>query len=117
MAHQEPPLGELETSISSEVVRIYLDSFGKGPLRSDTYLNGHVITTLLREVFTPAEKLLAGDGKAETVLATRIQWQRLTAPEFKARVEVLTGRIVKTTISGFDIDNDFATEVFVLEPV
>ena len=116
MAHQELPLDSVETRISEQVVRIYLDTFGKGPLHSTTFVNGDVITTLLREVFTPAEKWMVSEGKIETVLTTRMHWQRVTDSRFRAEVAEVTGRNVISAISGFDAERDLASEVFVLEP-
>lgn len=116
VAHQDLPLESLGTRISEQVVRIYLDTFGKGPLHSTTFVNGDVITTLLREVFTPAEKFMVGEGKIETVLATRMHWQRVTESRFKADIARVTGRNVASAVSGFNPERDLASEVFVLEP-
>lgn len=102
--------------ISDAVERLYLDRFGKGPLRTDTFLHGDVITTLLRDVFTPVEKALIDDGRSDSVLSNRIQWQSATDALFRSAVAQATGRDVLAAISGFDAAHDLATEVFVLAP-
>ena len=116
MAHKELPHDSVEARVSEQVVRIYLDTFGKGPLHSTTFVNGDVITTLLREVFTPAEKFMVDEGKVETVLTTRMHWQRVTDSRFRAEVGGITGRNVLSAVSGFNAEGDLASEVFVLEP-
>ena len=102
--------------ISNDVERLYLDKFGKGPLNTTTFMNGDVITTLLRGVFTPAERSMIEGNQADSVLATRVQWQRATDAMFRAAIGEATGRRVVAAISGFDLAHDLASEVFVLAP-
>lgn len=101
--------------ISESVARLYLDTFGKGPLHTETFLNGDVVTTLLRDVFTVAENLLVDRGKVNSVLATRMEWQSATDERFRSAVACETGRRVIAAVSGFDPVNDLASEVFLLE--
>ena len=106
----------LETAISDAVSRLYLDKFGKGPLHSQTFVNGDVVTTVMRDVFTVAEQALIGDGRSDSVLATRMLWQHATDAAFKAAIEAVTGRPVLTVVSGYELADGVATEVFVLAP-
>ncbi len=105
---------QVAARISDDVARLYLDTFGKGPLHTETFINGDVVTTLLREVFTVAEKMLVDNGKVDAVLATRMQWQGATDQSFRSSVTDATGRRVIAAVSGFDAVNDMASEVFVL---
>ena len=102
--------------ISEDIARLYLETFGKGPMRVETYLNQDVVTTVLHEVFTVAEKLMVEEGKLDSVLSTRMHWQRVTDARFRACIGAATGRHVIAAVSGFDPVHDFASEVFVLEP-
>ena len=52
-------------------------------------------------------------GKAESVMVTRMAWQNATDAMFKEVVEVATGRSVLSAISGFEVDQELATEVFI----
>ncbi|MEP6955030.1 MAG: hypothetical protein ABI950_13305, partial [Solirubrobacteraceae bacterium] len=63
-----------------------------------------------------AERALIGGGRADGVLTTRVLWQRATEQDFKTKVSEACGRTVLTVVSGFAIDDDVATEVFVLAP-
>lgn len=83
----------------------------------ETFINGDVVTTLMRDVFTVAERSMIGAGMGDSVLSTRMRWQDATTATFKADVSAATGREVLTVISGFELDEEIATEVFLLAPV
>ncbi len=102
--------------VSEAVAGLYLEKFGRGPLQTKTFIHGDVVVTLLADVFTPAEKALAGAGKADDVLRLRMLWQHSTDELFRAKVSDITRREVLTAISGFDLRHDMASEVFVLVP-
>jgi uncharacterized protein YbcI len=102
--------------VSDVISRLYLDKFGKGPLRTETAICGDLVVTLLRDVYTPAEKAMIAAGKQDSVLTTRMLWQHSTDLLFKAGVARATGREVLVAISGFELDHDMASEVFVLAP-
>ena len=102
--------------VSAAVERLYLDKYGKGPLHTETFVNGDVITTVLRNVFTPVEKAMVEDGRNDSVLVNRMQWQSATDETFRSVVGEAMGRGVLAAISGFDAVHDIATEVFVLAP-
>lgn len=115
---RQPSVSDASTAsaVSAAVERLYLDRYGKGPLHTETFVNGDVITTLLRDVFTPVEKAMVDDGRHDSVLVTRMQWQSATDSLFRKAVAEVTGRGVLAAVSGFDPVHDLATEVFVLAP-
>ena len=47
----------------------------------------------------------------------RMMFQYATETKFRAAVEEATGRKVKAFMSGVDVNQDIACEVFVLEPL
>jgi len=104
------------TRVSDAIARLYLDKFGKGPLRAETVIYGDFVMTLLRDVYTPAEKAMIVAGKQDSVLTTRMLWQHSTDLLFKASVARVIGREVLVAISGFELEHDMASEVFVLAP-
>lgn len=110
------PETELELDISDAVSRLYLDTFGKGPLHVVTVVAGDLVTSVAREVLTVAEHALIAGGRSDSVLTTRMLWQHATDATFKAAIEEATGRRVLTVISGFELDDDVGTEVFLLAP-
>ena len=74
------------------------------------------MVTVLRAILTPGEKMMVEDGRWESVLLSRILWQDATDEAFRESVARLVKRPVLTAISGFELRNDMATEVFVLAP-
>ena len=111
-----PTGNAVPAKVSAAVERLYLDRYGKGPLHTETFINGDVITTILRDVFTPVEKAMVDDGRTDSVLQNRLQWQSATDGMFRSVVGEATGRGVLAAVSGFDAVHDLATEVFVLAP-
>jgi uncharacterized protein YbcI len=105
------------TRVSDVISRLYLDKFGKGPLRAETVIYGDFVMTLLRDVYTPAEKAMIDAGRQDSVLTTRMLWQHSTDLLFKAGVAHVIGREVLVAISGFELEHDMASEVFVLAPL
>ena len=103
-------------AVSEAVSRLFLEKFGKGPLHAETFVNGDVAVTVMRDVFTVAERTMIADGKGENVLTTRMLWQQATDAMFKDAVSKATGRPVLTVVSGFELNDEMATEVFVLGP-
>lgn len=102
-------------AVSEAVSRLFLDKLGKGPVHAETFVNGDVVLTLMRDVFTVAERSLIADGREDSVLTTRMLWQHATEDMFKDAVGEATGRLVLTVVSGYELNDETATEVFVLE--
>ena len=100
--------------MSETVSRLFLDKFGKGPVRAETFVHADVMVTVMRDVFTVAERTMIADGNGENVLTNRMLWQQATEEMFKDAVGEVTGRPVLTVISGFELKDEIATEVFML---
>lgn len=105
-----------QTAISDAVSRLFLEKFGKGPMHVETLLIGDVALALMRDVLTVAERTLLAQGSQDVVLTTRMLWQRATEDMFRQEISQATGRLVLNVISGFDLDHDLASEVFVFAP-
>ncbi len=111
------PADPMAIRVSDMISRLYLDRFGKGPLRAETVICGDLVVTLLGGVSTLAERGMIEAGKQDSVLATRMLWQQSTNLLFKAGVTRVTGREVLVAISGYELDHDMASEVSVLAPL
>jgi uncharacterized protein YbcI len=105
-------------AISDEMVKLYKDQFGRGPNRVRTYwCSDDVLTTVLEETLTPAERSLAALGEHQRLRDTRMFFQYATVRDFCEPVERLTGRTVRAFISGIDTEVDgLAIETFILYP-
>jgi uncharacterized protein YbcI len=115
--HRDHPTdGQVAAAISTAVVHALGEYTGRGPTKARTYLNRDVITVLLRDTLSKAERRLVSDGNAPTVLQTREIFQQMMREELVASVEGLTGRTVMAFMSANHIDPDIGVETFVLEP-
>jgi uncharacterized protein YbcI len=105
-------------AISDEMVGLYKEQFGRGPTRVRTYwCSDDLLTTVLEDTLTPAERNLAELGEHQRLRDTRMFFQYATLREFCEPVERLTGRTVKAFISGIDTAVDgLSIETFILHP-
>jgi uncharacterized protein YbcI len=117
MAIPPAPQDSTCSLVSDAVSALYLEKFGRGPLQAKTFIHDDMVVTVLNDVFTPAEKALAQAGKPDSVLTLRMHWQHSTDELFRASVSQITDRVVLAAISGFNLEHDIASEVFVLAPV
>jgi uncharacterized protein YbcI len=110
--------GSLLLAISNEMVRIFKDQFGRGPTKvRSTWAGPDVLTVVLEDTLTPAERNLVKMGEHERLRETRSFFQYASVREFCEPVERLTGRKVRAFISGIDTEaNGLAVETFVLHP-
>jgi uncharacterized protein YbcI len=107
--------GELNAALASAVVGIYRTHLGRGPSSACTFHNDDVVTVVMREVMTNAEKTLALNGNGIEVRHMRRLFQETMETDFRAAVERLTDRKVVAFISGNHVDPDIAVETFILD--
>jgi uncharacterized protein YbcI len=119
---QQPTEAEATTSalmeISNSVTRIFKDQFGRGPTRTRAYWAGRdVITVVLEDTLTPAERNLAKMGEHQRLRDIRMFFQYATIRGFCEPVERVTGRKVRAFCSALDTEVDgLSVETFVLHP-
>jgi uncharacterized protein YbcI len=99
--------------ISREIVRIHARYYGRGPTKAKTVWRDEIVTCVLQDIFTKAERLLVESGRFEQVRAHRVAFQDEVEPLFRNCVEAATGRRVESFLSQVSIDGA-ASEVFVL---
>src|SRR4051812_5174670 len=107
-------LGEIRATISSEIVRLQAEYYGKGPTKAKTYIVEDLVVVVLEESFTRAEKTLAERGEREAIQHIRRRFQQQMKENFSSIVEQATGRRVRVFLSETDIDHDVSVEVFLL---
>ena len=113
---REASHGPLVADISTEVVRLVRQHFGKGPMQARTIWSDDVVVTLLRGGFTQAERTLLEAGEAQVVDQARRAMQKVFEREMRAAVERITGRQVEAFLSANHHDPDISVEMFVLRP-
>jgi uncharacterized protein YbcI len=109
--------GSLRQDISTALVGIYKEHFGKGPTRCRTYLEPDLVVVILGEGYTASEQTLFEAGRWYEVRNARQIWQDTMQELFVSTIEELTGRTVAAFLSANRQDPDLAVELFVLEPL
>jgi uncharacterized protein YbcI len=104
--------------ISNEIVRLYKEQFGRGPTHARTNWAGpDTIITTLENTLTRAERNLVAMGEHQRLRDTRMFFQYATVQGFCEPIERITGRRVRSFVSGIDTAVDgLSIELFVLHP-
>lgn len=108
--------GRLAVAISSMVVRVLRDHTGRGPTKSRTHMTEDLISVVVQDTPTHAERTLVANGKTEVVLAARRAFHDTMRAELVDGIEELTGRTVIAFFSDNAIDPDIALKSFLLAP-
>jgi uncharacterized protein YbcI len=99
------------------MTRIYKEHFGRGPTRvRSAYAGPGVVVCILEDTLTVPETTLRDLGELTRLRELRMVFQYALDDQFKAAVEEILKRKVKSFISGMDAQTGLASEVFVLEP-
>ena len=105
-------------AIAGEIQRIHAEYYGQAPAEVRVYEAGDVLVALIEETFTRAEQVLIGRGEAGEVQVIRRRFELAIADQFRAIVQMATGRCVRAFLSDTDLRERLAVETFVLgEPV
>ena len=107
-------LGQMRARISSEIVRLHAEYYGKRPTRAKTYIVEDLVVVVLEESFTRAEKTLAERGERDAIQHIRRRFQQQMADGFTSIVEQATGRAVRAFLSETNIEHDLSVETFLL---
>ena len=108
--------GALNAAIANELGKLIADFTGRGATRSRAIVQQDLVVCVLEDSATRAEQNLVAAGKADLVRLQRDALQRAMGPRLIAAVERLTGRQVRTFMSGTDERGGSSVEAFVLDP-
>jgi len=107
--------GALNAALANELGKLIADFTGRGATRSRAVVNHDLVVCVLEDSATRAERHLVDAGKAELVRLQRDALQRAMSRQLIAAVDRLTGRRVRTFMSGTDEFGGSSVEAFVLE--
>ena len=111
--------GQLLTAISTSIVKLIREHYGRGPMRAKTYAIDDIVVCVLRgSGFTPLEKTMMQSGdqdRGERVVAMREDFQRMMAERYKAMIEELSGRKVLAFLSQAHVEPDITIEIFFVD--
>src|SRR3954454_5101998 len=97
----------VRAEISREMARLYKELFGRGPTRARTeFARPDIVICSLENTFTPAERSLAEMGEHQRLRDTRLSFHSATPSKFRAIVERLTARKVRSFLSVLDASVD-----------
>jgi uncharacterized protein YbcI len=107
--------GELLSAISTEIVGMLREHYGRGPMKAKTYVLDDLIVCVLRNGHTPLEESMMEGGESDGVLSMRRDFQRLMGEKYKDVIERLTGRKVVAFLSQTHMDPDITMEIFFVD--
>ena len=104
--------GVVRNHLSTTLVRLYRQLFGRGPVKAATYEFDAGYVTFLREVLAPHERYLVLSGRADLVCETRVAVREAERERLIAEVQGLTGRRVLHDSFQLQPERDLAIELF-----
>ena len=110
------PNGHRLAAISTGIVTLHKEYYGKGPTEAKTYAFDDSIVCVLKGGFTSVETTLMQDGKFAEVENLRRSFQKTMSERFTAVVEAAIDREVIVYMSQIHSNPDVALEFFLLDP-
>jgi uncharacterized protein YbcI len=107
--------GKLNAALTEALVGIHTEYLGRGPATASTFHRGNVTVTLMHDVLTKAEKVLARKGREVDVTEVRSLFRQQMEADFRAIVERLTGQKVLAYLNANHIEPDVAAAIFILD--
>jgi uncharacterized protein YbcI len=108
--------GQLLAQISSEIVAMLREYYGRGPMKAKTYALDDMIVVVMRgSGFTPLEQTIMDSGEPDRIVAMRHEFQHVMADRYKQTIEKLTGSKVVAFLSQAHVDPDLTMEIFFVD--
>ncbi len=108
--------GHLLAAISTSIVAILREHYGRGPMKAKTYVLDDIIVVVMRgSGFTALEQTIMDSGEPDRVIAMREDFQRVMAGRYKETIQELTGRNVVAFLSQAHVEPDITMEVFFVD--
>ena len=111
---EQRAVGEMRSMISTEIVRLQAEYYGRGPTKAKTYIVDDLVVVVMEETFTRAERTLIEHGETEAVQHIRRRFQQAMKADFTELIEQATGRTVRAFLSETNLEADVAVETFLL---
>src|SRR5213082_2582646 len=92
--------GHLLAAISTSIVGILREHYGRGPMKAKTYALDDIIVVVMRgSGFTALEQTIMDSGQPQRVVDMRHDFQNMMTKRFTDTIEDLTGRKVLAFLS------------------
>jgi uncharacterized protein YbcI len=106
----------LLAQISTTIVGILRDHYGRGPMKAKTYAIDDIVVCVMRgSGFTPLEQTIMDSGEPQRVIDMREDFQRVMADRYRNAIEELTGRKVRAFLSQAHVEPDITMEIFFMD--
>jgi uncharacterized protein YbcI len=115
---QPEPLGggRLLAAISTSIVALLRERYGRGPMKAKTYALDDIIVVVMRgSGFTALEQTIMESGQPGRVVAMREEFQMVMAERYKKTIQDLTGRTVVAFLSQAHVEPDITIEIFFVD--
>src|SRR5256885_8445411 len=108
--------GHLLSAISTSIVGILREHYGRGPMKAKTYALDDIIVVVMRgSGFTALEQTIMDSGEPGRVIEMREDFQRVMATRYKETIRALTGRNVVAFLSQAHVEPDITMEIFFMD--
>jgi uncharacterized protein YbcI len=108
--------GHLLAAISTSIVGMLHEHYGRGPMKAKTYALDDIIVVVMRgSGFTALEQTIMDSGEPDRVIAMREDFQRVMATRYKETIEELTERKVLAFLSQAHVEPDITMEIFFVD--
>jgi uncharacterized protein YbcI len=108
-------VGEMLAAISTRIVGLLREHYGRGPSRAKSYAMDDCIVCVMRNGFTAHEQTIADGGDMGRVIEMRQDFQRLMEEKYREAIESITGRKVVAFLSQAHLEPDLTLEIFFLD--
>jgi uncharacterized protein YbcI len=102
-------------AISTRIVGLLREHYGRGPSRAKTYAMDDCIVCVLRNGFTAHERTIMESGEPDRVIEMRQDFQRMMERRYRETIEGITGRRVVAFLSQAHLQPDITLEIFFLD--
>ena len=108
--------GKLLAAISTQIVAILREHYGRGPMKAKTYALDDIVVVVMRgSGFTPLEQTIMDSGAPQRVIDMRHDFQHMMTKRFTETIEELTGRKVLAFLSQAHVEPDITIEIFFVD--
>jgi uncharacterized protein YbcI len=108
--------GQLLSAISTRIVAVLREHYGRGPMKAKTYALDDIIVVVMRgSGFTPLEQTIMDSGHPQRIVDMRHDFQHMMTKRFTDTIEELTGRKVLAFLSQAHVEPDLTLEIFFID--
>ena len=108
--------GAVRNDLSTALVRLYREFFGRGPVTTATYAFDAGYVTFLRDILVPHERVLLIGGRTDLVSEARAAIREAARERMIGEVQRVTGRPVLHDSFQFQPERNLAIELFWTPP-